>query len=103
MTAKKPLLTVSHKKRRLAWCQDRNDWIREQWRKVLFLDESTFELVHGRRTFVRRRKGERYHPDCTVPTVKHEGGKIQVWGCMAASGLGTLKVVEGRLTMQLNT
>ena len=30
-------------------------------------------------------------------TPQHGGGKLQVWGCMAASGVGTLKVVWGRL------
>ena len=46
---------------------------------------------------MRRRKGERYHQDCINSTVKYGGGKIQVWGCMSASGVGTLKVVNGRL------
>ena len=65
--------------------------------QVLFSDESTFELIPGRRAFVRRRKGERYLPDCVASTVKHGGGKIQVGGCMVASGVGTRKVVTGHL------
>ena len=55
-----------------------------------------FELIPGRRTFVRRRVGERYHPDWNEPTAKH-GGKIQVWGWMAGNGFGSHKVVNGRL------
>ena len=47
--------------------------------------------------WVRRRKNERYHPDCINSTLKHGGGKLQVWGCMAANGVGTLKVVKVRL------
>ena len=47
--------------------------------------------------WVRRRKNERYHPDCINFTVKHGGGKLQVWGCMAANGVGTLKVIKGCL------
>ena len=43
---------------------------------------------------MRRRKGER----CINSTVKYGGGTIQVWGCMSASGVGTLKVVTGCLT-----
>ena len=97
VAARKPLQTPRHKSRRLAWCRERKDWTPEQWGKVLFSDESIFELIPRRRVFVRRRKGEKYHPDCVVPTVKHGGGKIQVWGCMSASGVGTLKVVNGRL------
>lgn len=46
---------------------------------------------------VRRRIGERFHPDCIVSTVKRGGGRIQVWGCMCRDGVGMLLVVEGRL------
>ena len=40
---------------------------------------------------------ERCHPDYINFTVKHGGGKLQVWGCMAANGVGNLKVVKGHL------
>jgi len=48
----------------------------EQWGQVLFLDESTFELIPGRRTFTWRRKG--VQTVLHMSTVKHGGGKIQV-------------------------
>ena len=53
-------------------------------------------MIPGRRAFVRR-VGEEYNPECLVSTVKHGGGKIHVLGSMAASGVGTLKIVNGRL------
>lgn len=31
----------------------------------------------------------------TVPTVKHGGGSIMLWGCFAASGTGKLVQVHG--------
>lgn len=52
---------------------------------------------------MRRRSGEAYHPDCIVPTVKHGGGSIMVWGCMSASGVGELFVCEGRMNSQRYT
>lgn len=97
VAAKKPLRTDTHKRKRLNWCLERKNWTEEQWGKVLFSDESTFELIPSRRVWVRRRTGERYNQDCINPTVKYGGGKIQVWGCMSAKGVGTLKVVNGRL------
>lgn len=47
--------------------------------------------------FVRRRPGEAFHPDCIVPTVKHGGGSIMVWGCMSAAGTGDVYLCEGRM------
>ena len=49
---------------------------------------------------IRRRVGERFHPDCVVSTVKLGGGNIQVWGCMCCDGVGTLLVVEGCLNAE---
>ena len=97
VAAKKPLLTEKHKKKRLEWCKERQDWTVEKWRKVLWSDESVFELIPARREWIRRRSNERYHPHCVTSTVKYGGAKIQVWGCMAASGVESLKVVEGTL------
>ena len=42
---------------------------------MLFSDESIFDMIPGRRAFVRRRVGEEYHPECLVSTVKHGDGK----------------------------
>lgn len=51
-------------------------------------------------TFVRRRVGEEYHPDCVVPTVKHGGGSIMICGCMAADGVGEMFFCEGRMNSE---
>ena len=87
VAAKRPLFTLAHRKKCLDWCRERKDLTNEQWKKVLMLDKSVFELIPTRRVSVRRKKNERYHPDCLNSTVKHGGGKLQVWGCMAANGV----------------
>ena len=50
-----------------------------------------------RRVFVWRRKGERMVSTCMVPTVKHGGGGVMVWGCFAGDTVGNLFKIEGTL------
>ncbi len=44
--------------------------------------------------------GEKYKDKCVLPTVKHGGGSVMVWGCMSAAGTGELQFIEG--TMNAN-
>ena len=94
----KPLLTATHKKRRLDFAREHISWSSEMWSKVLWSDESRFCLYQNDgRVYVRRRIGEDYLDACVVPTVKHGGGGIMVWGCMMTKGVGHLALVSGNL------
>ncbi len=44
--------------------------------------------------------GEEYKDKFVLPTVKHGGGSVMVWGCMSAAGTGELQFIEG--TMNAN-
>ena len=53
--------------------------------------KSSVQLFCGaKRAFLKRRKGERFSPQCIVPTVKHGGGSLMVWECMSGRGVGQL-------------
>ncbi|CAG9565363.1 unnamed protein product [Danaus chrysippus] len=95
---KKPWLSEHNKKNRLEWALKHRDWSVEDWSNVLWSDESNFEVFGTPGvTYVRRRVGEEYNPECVVPTVKHGGGSIMIWGCMAADGVGEMVLCEGRM------
>ncbi|CAJ0956160.1 unnamed protein product [Ranitomeya imitator] len=56
--AKKPLLTAAMKTKRLAFCKKYQDWTSEEWKKVMFSDESTFRLK--KKEVQKRSKKRRY-------------------------------------------
>lgn len=95
---RKPLLRPQNKVKRLAWAKKHQNWSISQWKKVLWSDESKFEVFGShRRVFVRRRVGERALEDCIVPTVKHGGGSVMVWGCFGNNRVGDFIKIEGIL------
>jgi hypothetical protein len=65
---------------RVAWCKDRVNWTEEDWRKVLFSDESPFQLRDNRKKRVWKLLEEEFHASHYTGTVKHDF-KINVWGC----------------------
>uniref|UniRef100_A0A8R1E6I0 Uncharacterized protein n=1 Tax=Caenorhabditis japonica TaxID=281687 RepID=A0A8R1E6I0_CAEJA len=46
-------------------------------------------------THVRRPTDKRYDPKYQVPTVKHGGGNVMIWGCFHANGVGSLIQITG--------
>jgi transposase-like protein len=96
---KKPLLSAANIAKRLEWAKAHRDWSIEDWKKVLFSDETPFLLFqsYGRR-FVWRRPGEQFKPDCLASTVKHGGGKIQVWGCFSYWSSGPMYWIKDIMT-----
>ena len=65
IAAKKPLLKYTNMKKRLAWAKKHDQWTLDQWKSVLWSDESKFEIFgSNHRVFVRRRVGERMISAC---------------------------------------
>lgn len=96
VAAKVPHLCPQNVQKRLKWAQDHLSWAIEDWDKVMWSDESPYVIFGGKtRSRVRRREGERLHPHCVDRTVKHGGGKINVWGCFSSKGVGSLTKVNG--------
>lgn len=92
---KKPMLRQIHKRKRRDWAEEHEDW---DWSRVVFSDESKFNLVGSDgRQYCRRRPGEEFLDRNVQKTVKHGGGSIMVWGCLSYHGTGRLHRVTGNL------
>jgi len=91
---KAPYISKANRLHRVKWCKARLNWSLEQWKKVLWSDESPFVLRFNRKTRVWRTHNERYTPIATVGTVKSDT-KLMVWGCFAAHGVGRLYRIHG--------
>ena len=74
----------------------------DYWNHVLWSDEMK-NYLFGSDGFkhVWRRPGEEYKDKCIMPTVKHGGGNVMVWGCMSAAGVGELHFIEGNLNSSM--
>lgn len=94
-------LSPTHKAVRKNWCPDHLTWTQEQWRSVLWSDESRFSLdFHDGRIHVHRLSGERFSPCCITEHNRHGGGSVMVWAAIWHGGRCALIVVDGTLTGQ---
>ncbi len=73
----------------------------DYWNHVLWSDETKINVFSSDGVKrVWQQPGEEYKDKCVLPTVKHGGGGVMVWGCMSAAGTGELQFIEG--TMNAN-
>ncbi|KAK3521514.1 hypothetical protein QTP70_008596 [Hemibagrus guttatus] len=93
-----PLLKPVHVRAHLKFAREHLDDPEEDWENVIWSDETKIELFGKNSTCrVWRRKNAELHPKNTIPTVKHGGGNIMLWGCFSAKGPGRLIRVKERM------
>jgi transposase len=95
---KVPLLVQRHRRDRLKWARKYQHWTVEDWKRVIWSDETKILLIGSDgRVYTWKEPGESISDRTTVPTVKHGGGRLMVWGCMGWNGVGVLTEVEGNM------
>lgn len=93
---KKPHISKKNRVDRVNFAKKYLDEPPEFWEKVLFTDESKFNIFGwDGRIRVWRKPQDGLNPKYTAKTVKHNGGGVMVWGCMAANGVGNLHLING--------
>lgn len=93
---KKPMISRKNRKARVEFAREHINKTPQQWAKVLWSDESKFNMFgsDGIR-HVRRPIGEKLNPRYMLPTMKHGGGNVMVWGCFSRDKIGPLHRIEG--------
>ena len=94
--AEKPYLKPTHRKARLAFAHKYRHWTIGGSKLVLWSDETKVNRIGSdSQVWVWKNKGEPLSDRTTTPTVKHGGGSVMVWGCMAWNRVGIHQEIDG--------
>ena len=95
VAAEKPGLSAQNVVKRLQWAQRYKDWTVEDWKKVIWSDESSIWIgVSPRRQWVIRPPGERLNRKYVKKTFKSAQVKVMVWACFTGERLGPMIICD---------
>lgn len=78
----KPPISESTRTERLAFASAAQHWTKEQWRTILWSDETWVTSARRRRVYVTRRSDEELDPTCIVDRIPRRQGWM-FWGCFS--------------------
>ncbi|GFW01631.1 transposable element Tcb1 transposase [Trichonephila clavipes] len=95
---KKPYICEVNRKRRLELAMKYKNKPMDFWKKVVFSDESKFEIFTppSIRKIWRKNKTA-LEAKNVFPTLKHGGGNVMVWECVAHNGAGNLAFIDNKM------
>ena len=92
---KKQWLSTKHRKARVRWCERYQHWTFQDWRKVIFRDESTFYLLKRKNQVkIWRKNDERQLPDCIQQMNTGNGDKTGIWAGISGDGTTAATIFE---------
>jgi hypothetical protein len=93
IAAKKPFINDVNQARRLAFALEHRNLTADDWKNVLWTDESSFEIgKNSRQVRVWRNPSERFHSSCLIPSFKSGRQTVMVWGCFMWGKRGPLVI-----------
>jgi len=93
--------STQHRNAIIAWVRRYVRCTRAMWSRVLFSDESRFNLrTADGRVCVFRRKGERFAQNCMLERDRFGGGSVIVWGGIMGGRKTDLVIINGNLNAQ---
>lgn len=99
---RKPLISAKNARKRLAWCKAHADWTVDDWRRVVWSDETkTNRFNSDGRVWAWIRDVESLKPKHVKVTVNHGGGSIMLWSAITYAGVGWLCKIDGNMDKEL--
>jgi transposase len=99
---KKTLLSAKNIKARLEWCRKYQDWTVDDWKRVVWTDETKINRFNSDgRQWAWIRSGEQLQNHQVKLTVKHGGGSIMLWSAITYAGVGWLCKIDGNMDKTL--
>ncbi len=93
-----PLLSAKNRKRRIQFAQAHQNWTIEDWKNVVWSDESRFLLwLSDGRVRIWCKEHEIKDPSCLFSMVQAAGGGVMVWGIFSWHTLSPLVPIKHRL------
>jgi transposase len=93
---KSPALSPSQMAVRLEWCLTHQFWTVNDWKKVIFSDESAFDVCPPRSQYVRRSPVGRISAS-HIAQHRPFLPRVMVWACFCYSGTGPIVPVIGTM------
>jgi len=100
---KRPLLTPEHAKKRRNWAKIHLHWTVEDWRRVIWSDESIVKRNSDSGTvwvFRHQTKSEKYAAKNIQGKQKFDNLSALVWGCFIGDKLGPIVFVDGTVKQE---
>ena len=86
-----------NRKKRLAWCRGKRIWTVDNWKRVIFFDETKIMIGYDERARIWRKRDEGWRPDLVQKKTEQNKFEVMIWGCICWEGVGTMAPVEGNI------